>query len=52
MYFGIASDPLNGNMPTSHWLILTGSAVLMLIGIINLYGLEVPSFIAARSLLN
>ena len=52
MYFGIASDPLNGEMPTSHWLILSGSALLMLIGIINLYGLEGPSFIAARSLLN
>jgi len=52
MYFGIASDPLNGKMPTSHWLILSGSAFLMLIGIINLYGLEGPSFIAARSLLN
>ena len=52
MYFGIASDPLNGKMPTSHWLILSGTAILMLIGIINLYGLEGPSFIAARSLLN
>ena len=52
MYFGIASDPLNGKMSTSHWLILSGSAFLMLIGIINLYGLEGPSFIAARSLLN
>ena len=52
MYFGMVSDPLNGNMPTSHWLILSGSAILMLIGIINLYGLEGPSFIVAKSLLN
>ena len=52
MYFGMVSDPLNGNMPTSHWFILSGSAILMLIGIINLYGLEGPSFIVAKSLLN
>ena len=52
MYFGMVSDPLNGNMPTSHWLILSGSAILMLIGIINLYGLEGPSFIVAKNLLN
>tara|TARA_B100002052_G_scaffold22888_1_gene17923 strand:- start:35 stop:1117 length:1083 start_codon:yes stop_codon:yes gene_type:complete len=52
MYFGMVSDPLNGNMPTSHWLILSGSAILMLIGIINLYGLEGPSFLVAKSLLN
>ena len=52
MYFGMVSDPLNGNMPTSHWLILSGSAILMLVGIINLYGLEGPSFLVAKSLLN
>jgi NADH-quinone oxidoreductase subunit N len=52
MYFGMVSEPLNGKMPTSHWLILSGSAILMLIGIINLYGLEGPSFIVAKSLLN
>ena len=52
MYFGLSSDPLSGKMPTSHWIILSGSALLMLIGIINLYGLEKPSFLAATSLIN
>ena len=52
MYFGMVSDPLNGNMQTSHWFILSGSAILMLIVIINLYGLEGPSFLVAKSLLN
>jgi len=52
MYFGVTSDPLTGKMPTSHWFILSGSAILMLIGIINLYGLENPTYIAAKSLLN
>ncbi len=52
MYFGLSSDPLSGKMPTAHWLILSGSALLMLIGIINLYGLEKPSFLAAKSLIN
>ncbi len=52
MYFGVSSDPLSGKMPTAHWIILSGSALLMLIGIINLYGLEKPSFLAATSLIN
>ena len=52
MYFGLSSDPLSGKMPTAHWIILSGSALLMLIGIINLYGLEKPSFLAATSLIN
>ena len=52
MYFGLSSDPLSGKMPTAHWIILFGSALLMLIGIINLYGLETPSLLAATSLIN
>ena len=52
MYFGLSTDPLSGKMPTAHWIILFGSALLMLIGIINLYGLEKPSFLAATSLIN
>ena len=52
MYFGLSSNPLSGKMPTAHWIILSGSALLMLIGIINLYGLEKPSLLAATSLIN
>ena len=52
MYFGLSTDPLSGKMPTAHWIILSGSALLMLIGIINLYGLQEPSFLAATSLVN
>ena len=52
MYFGLSTDPLSGKMPTAHWIILSGSALRMLIGIINLYGLEEPSFLAATSLVN
>jgi len=52
MYFGLSTDPLSGKMSTAHWIILSGSALLMLIGIINLYGLEEPSFLAATSLVN
>ena len=52
MYFGLSTDPLSGKMPIAHWIILSGSALLMLIGIINLYGLEEPSFLAATSLVN
>ena len=52
MYFGLSTDPLSGKMPIAHWIILSGSALLMLIGIINLYGLEKPSLLAATSLIN
>ena len=48
VFWNVIHRPLNGKMPTSHWIILSGSALLMLIGIINLYGLEGPSFLASQ----
>ena len=52
MYFGESYETLNGKMPLLHWMVLSGTAILMVIGIINLYGLEIPSYIAAVSILN
>ena len=52
MYFGAEKENLTGSMPFMHWLLLMSSALLMLVGTINLFGLEDPAKVAAISLLN
>jgi NADH-quinone oxidoreductase subunit N len=52
MYFGAKKELLTGNMPFTHWLLLIVTATLMLVGTINLFGLEGPARVAAVSLLN
>ena len=52
MYFGENTDALNGNMPTLHWLFLGGSAAAMVLGIINMFGVETLAGLAAATLLN
>ena len=52
MYFGASEELLSGKMSITHWIFLTSSAILMLLGTINLFGLETPARIAAISLLN
>lgn len=51
MYFGEASEALDGRMPTLHWVALLGSAGAMVFGIINLFGVEGLAAAAAASLL-
>ena len=52
IYFGAIKELLTGNMPFAHWVLLSSSAILMLVGTINLFGLEKPATAAAISLLN
>ena len=52
MYFSSTKELLSGNMPLTHRVLLIGSAILMLLGTINLFGLEDPARVAAISLLN
>jgi NADH-quinone oxidoreductase subunit N len=52
MYFSSTKELLSGNMPLSHRALLIGSAIFMLLGTINLFGLENPARVAALSLLN
>ena len=52
MYFGAEKENLTGSMPLMHWFLLMSSALLMLVGTINLFGLEDPAKVAAISLLN
>ncbi|WP_112323245.1 NADH-quinone oxidoreductase subunit NuoN [Oceanibium sediminis] len=52
MYFGEASDKLNGAMPATHWAVLGVSSAAMVLGIINLFGVEALAAAAAISLVN
>lgn len=52
MYFGEAGDALNGKMSTLHWVFLGGSSAAMVIGIVNLFGVETISGMAAATLLS
>ena len=52
MYFGEVGDALNGKMPTLHWVFLGGSAGAMVLGIVNLFGVETLAGLAAATLLN
>lgn len=51
MYFGEDVDGLDGKMPGLHYVALMGAAAIMLIGIINPFGLEGYAALAAESLL-
>jgi NADH-quinone oxidoreductase subunit N len=51
MYFGEAADHLDGTMPRFHYIALMGSAFIMVFGIVNLFGVESYSLVAAQALL-
>jgi len=51
MYFGEARDALDGTMPAFHWAALMGSAFVMVVGVINLFGVETLAGAAAATLL-
>jgi NADH-quinone oxidoreductase subunit N len=50
MYFGEASDGLDGAMPATHWAFLGASALAMVLGIFNLFGVETIAGAAAATL--
>jgi len=52
MYFGEEKDTLDGQISMSGWLVLTLSALIMILGVINLFGVEVMALNAAFELLN
>ena len=52
MYFGEEKDSLDGKMSTSGWVILMVSALLMILGVINLFGIEEIALAAASTLFN
>jgi NADH-quinone oxidoreductase subunit N len=50
MYFGEASEPLDGRMPALHWALLGASSLAMLVGVVNLFGVEALAAAAAATL--
>lgn len=50
MYFGEATEGLDGRMPLVHWGFLGASAVAMVVGIVNLFGVEGMAAAAAATL--
>jgi NADH-quinone oxidoreductase subunit N len=52
MYFGEEREALDGTMAPVQWTMLMVSAAAMLLGVINLFGIEGPAAAAAASLVN
>lgn len=52
MYFGEEREALDGNMPVVGWVLLMASAAAMLLGVINLFGIEGSALAAAGALVN
>ncbi len=50
MYFGQEKAPLDGDIGTVQWGLLMGSAAIMLVGVINLFGVDGAAAIAAQAL--
>ncbi len=50
MYFGTEGDRLDSRMAPAQWLALVAVAAAMLLGIINLFGIESAAALAAESL--
>jgi NADH-quinone oxidoreductase subunit N len=52
MYFGEEREALDGRMPGVHWAVLMGSAAVMVLGVVNLFGIEGVAAAAAATLVN
>jgi len=50
MYFGKESDGLDGQMPAVHWALLVGTSAAMVVGVVNLFGIEALAAVAADTL--
>jgi NADH-quinone oxidoreductase subunit N len=50
MYFGEAVEGLDGPMPGLHWVFLGASAAAMVLGVVNLFGVETIAAAAAATL--
>ena len=50
MYFGEPAEGLDGEMPALHWVFLGASAAAMVVGIVNLFGVETIAAAAAATL--
>jgi len=52
MYFGEDVGSLDGTMGPTQWILLMASAAIMVVGVINLFGIEGPAAAAAAALVD
>jgi len=52
MYFGEDGDSIDGQMAPVQWLFLMGAALIMVVGVVNLFGIEALAATAAAALVN
>jgi NADH-quinone oxidoreductase subunit N len=52
MYFGEDREAMDSAMPPVGWALLMGSAAIMVLGVVNLFGIEAPALAAAQALVN
>ena len=50
MYFGQEGEGLQSRMSVPQWALMMGSAAIMLLGVVNLFGIEAPALAAAQAL--
>ena len=50
MYFGAEQEPVESRMAPVQWAMLAGVALMMVLGIVNLFGIEAPAALAAEAL--
>ncbi|MFN3993415.1 MAG: NADH-quinone oxidoreductase subunit NuoN [Tabrizicola flagellatus] len=50
MYFGAEQDPVDSRMSPVQWTMLVAVAAIMVLGVVNLFGIEGPAALAAQAL--
>jgi NADH-quinone oxidoreductase subunit N len=50
MYFGAESNPVDGRMAAVPWAMMVAAAAIMVVGVVNLFGIEGPAALAAETL--
>jgi len=50
MYFGQEGETLDSRMPAPQWILLMASAIVMVVGVVNLFGVEGAAAVAAEVL--
>ncbi len=50
MYFGTETEVLDTRMPAVQWLLLIASAAIMVVGVVNMFGVEGAAALAAEAL--
>jgi NADH-quinone oxidoreductase subunit N len=50
MYFGAEQEPADSRMAPVQWVMMVGVAAIMVLGVVNLFGIEASAATAAQAL--